>query len=371
MDIKGITIGNLTSRVPIIQGGMGVGISLAGLAAAVANQGGIGTIASIGIFLNEFADGTSFLEACKRGLRKEIRKAREMTKGILAVNAMVAASNYDDLVNVSIEEGIDIIISGAGLPLHLPKYKIEKKSDVKLVPIVSSGRCASVIMKGWDRKYSYTPDAIVVEGPKAGGHLGFSYDELEHIDQYRLEKLVADVIQVAKPYEEKYGRRIPVIAAGGIYTGEDIAKIMEIGAAGVQMGTRFVATHECDADEKFKQKYIDSKEEDIVIIKSPVGMPGRAIRNEFIDQVSNGKRIPVKCPYHCIRTCDFENTPYCIALALINAQKGMLDNGFAFCGANAFRTKAIVSVKELIDELMMELDAALVNASFKTAKASV
>ncbi len=360
MDIKGLTIGNLISKIPIIQGGMGVGISLAGLAAAVANHGGIGTIASIGIFLKELDANTNYLEASKHGIRKEIRKAREMTKGILAVNIMVAASNYDDLVDASIDEEIDIIISGAGLPLHLPKLKMEKKSDVKLVPIVSSGRCASVIMKVWDKKYNCTPDAIVVEGPKAGGHLGFSYDELDRIDEYPLEKLVTDVIEAVKPFEEKYGRKIPVIAAGGIYTGADIAKIMALGAAGVQMGTRFVATHECDADEKFKQKYIDAKEEDIVIIKSPVGMPGRAIRNKFLEQVESGMRIPVKCPYHCIRTCDFENTPYCIALALINAQRGLFDNGFAFCGANAFRINEIVSVKELIDELMMELNAALV-----------
>ena len=274
MEIKGIKIGNLLSKIPIIQGGMGVGISLAGLAAAVANQGGIGTIATIGIFMNEPDHVTNYLEANKRGLRKEIQKARSLTKGILAVNIMVAATNYNDLVNTAIEEGIDMIVSGAGLPLHLPKLKIEKKSDVKLAPIVSSGRGASVIMKTWDRKYNCTPDAIIVEGPKAGGHLGFSTEELEHMEDYSLEKLVTDVIAATKPFEEKYGRKIPVIAAGGIYTGEDIAKIMHLGAAGVQMGTRFVATKECDASDKFKQMYIDAEEEDIILIKSPVGMPG-------------------------------------------------------------------------------------------------
>jgi len=296
MNIPELKIGNLTAKVPIIQGGMGVAISMAPLAAAVANEGGIGVIASIGVCMNEPDVYQNYVEAYKRALRKEIKKARELSKGIIAVNIMVAVTNYDDLVRVCVEEGADMIISGAGLPLNLPKIKQELNSDIKLAPIVSSGRAATIVCKTWDSKFSCAPDCVIVEGPLAGGHLGFSKEELTRIDDYKLEKLVVDVIAAVKPYEEKYKKKIPVIAAGGIYTGEDIAKFLGLGAAGVQMATRFVATKECSADERFKQAYINAKEEDIVFIQSPVGLPGRAIKNKFIELVESGKKMPIKCP---------------------------------------------------------------------------
>ena len=350
--MKELVIGNLRARLPIIQGGMGVGISLCGLSSSVANQGGIGVIATAGIGMLEPDFGTNFIEANIRALRGQIQKARELTRGILGVNIMVALSNYADLVKTAIEEKIDIIFSGAGLPLDLPGF-LKSSDKTKLVPIVSSGRAARIIAQKWLHDFNYLPDAFVVEGPKAGGHLGFKPEQIENPD-YCLENLVADVIKETKPFEEKCGKPIPVIAAGGIYTGRDIYNMIKLGASGVQMATRFVPTVECDASEEFKNCYIAAKQEDIRIIKSPVGMPGRAIINNFINNVISGKKKPFKCPYHCIVTCDYKNSPYCIALALLNAKKGNMKNGFAFAGYNAFRPTSIIPVKELVETLEKE-----------------
>jgi len=357
MKLKELKIGDLLAKIPIIQGGMGVRISLSSLAASVANEGGIGVIATAGIGFQEPDNGTNFLEASIRVLKREITKAREMTKGIIGVNIMGALTNYADMINTCIEEKIDIIFSGAGLPLHLPQF-LKKDSVTKLVPIVSSARAISIIAKTWIEKYNYPPDAVVVEGPKAGGHLGFKEDQIYDID-FALEKIIPEVIEALKPFEKKYNKLIPVIAAGGIYSGEDIHKFIQLGAAGVQMGTRFVSTHECDASDKFKQSYIESTKEDVVIIKSPVGMPGRAIKNKFIEAVEDGKKQPFKCPYHCIKTCNYKTTPYCIAFALTNAYKGNLEHGFAFAGENVYKVKEIISVKELMETLVKEFfDAA-------------
>jgi len=349
-------IGDRVARVPIIQGGMGVGISLSGLSAAVANEGGIGVIATAGIGMTEPDFFENFLEASLRALRREIRKARQATTGILGVNIMVALTDYADLVRTAVEEKIDIIFSGAGLPLNLPQY-VAKDSATKLVPIVSSGRAAALLCKRWTERFHYLPDAVVVEGPRAGGHLGFKHEQIFD-PAFALEKLVPDVLEAVRPFAQASGRNIPVIAAGGIYTGADLLKFIKLGAAGGQMGTRFVTTHECDASLPFKQSYLDSKEEDIVIIQSPVGMPGRAIRNPFIDAINNGQKKPYQCPYHCIITCDYQHSPYCIALALVNAQKGNLKHGFSFAGANAYRTTEIISVKELMHRLIQEYERA-------------
>ncbi len=333
---------------------MGVGISLSGLAAAVANAGGIGVIAAAGIGLLEPDGFKDFLGANIRALRREIRKARSLTKGVLGVNIMVALSNFADMVRTAIEEKIDIIFSGAGLPMNLPEYL--HGSTTKLVPIVSSGRAATLLARRWLERYNYLPDAFVVEGPMAGGHLGFKAEQLED-PAFVLENIVPEVIQAVRPFEEKTGRKIPVIAGGGIYTGADIRKFIEMGASGVQIATRFVATNECDASIKFKNAYIEASKEDLRIIKSPVGMPGRAIDNKFLDDVEQGKKKPFTCPYHCIITCDVEKAPYCISLALLNAQKGNLENGFAFAGANAWRIEKIVPVQDLMDELVEEYEA--------------
>lgn len=347
-----LKIGDIIAKLPIIQGGMSVGISLSGLAAAVANEGGIGVIGTADIGMNESDFRQNFLEANIRALQKEIREARKLTRGILGVNTMVALTNFSDLVKTAIEEGIDIIFSGAGLPKNLPSFLTEH-SKTKLVPIVSSGQAARIIAKLWTERYEHPPDAVVIEGPKAGGHLGFKEENIDN-PNFALEKLVPEVINDLEPYKTKGGRPIPVVAAGGIYTGADILKFLQLGAAGVQMATRFVTTHECDADIRFKKAYINAKESDIIIIKSPVGMPGRAIRNDFLDKVSQGKKRPFKCLYHCLKTCELEKSPYCISYALVNAKRGNLSGGFVFAGANAWKTKKIISVKEVFEALKEE-----------------
>jgi len=306
--------------------------------------------AGLGLLYRDFSE--NFLEASILGLKEEIRKAREKTRGIIGVNVMVAMTNFVDMIKTSISEKVDIIIAGAGLPLDLPSF-LKKDSITKLIPIVSSARAARIICEKWKTNYDYLPDAVIVEGPKAGGHLGFKEEQIEDKD-YTLEKLVPEIAGELKMFEEKYNKTIPLIAAGGIYTGEDIKNILELGASGVQMGTRFVTTHECDASPGFKQAYINASEKDIEIIRSPVGMPGRAIFSEFIRKVKEGKKQPLKCPFKCIRTCDISKSPYCIIIALINALKGNFKNGFAFAGSNAFRATKITSVKEIFQSLIKE-----------------
>ncbi len=352
--IPELRIGDLVAKVPIVQGGMSVGISLSGLASAVAKEGGIGVIGAAGIGMLEPDFKRNFKEANKRALRKEIRKAREETDGIIGVNIMVALSDFDELVITSIEEGADILFMGAGLPLRPPQglSKKEIKSlKTRFVPIVSSQKAADLIIRYWAKNYDRVPDAIVVEGPKAGGHLGFKREQIDD-PAYQLEVIFPQVLEVVRKHEETLGVKIPVIAAGGIYTGEDIYRYIQMGAAGVQMGTRFVATYECDASPAFKEAYVRCKKEDIIIIQSPVGLPGRAIRNEFLEDVERGMKKPFMCPWKCLKTCNYKESPYCIALALTNAKKGNLSDGYAFVGANGYRVDKIVHVKELIEELV-------------------
>ena len=364
MPFPSLQIGNLTAKVPVIQGGMGVGISLSGLASAVANQGGIGVIAGAMIGMKEPDVAKNPLEANLRALRNEIIKARELSNGIIGVNVMVALTTFSQMVRTAIENKADIIFSGAGLPLEMPRHLLqlceEKKEEfkTKLVPIVSSARAATVIAKKWLSRFNYLPDAFVVEGPKAGGHLGFKPEEIQD-PAHALEVLVPQVVDAVKPFEDQYGRAVPVIAAGGVYSGADIKRFLDLGAAGVQMGTRFVATHECDADERFKQSYLAAKQEDVTIIRSPVGMPSRALCNDFISAAREGLKKPFKCIFHCVSTCQQEKTPYCIAQALINAMRGNLERGFAFCGANVFRVNKIITVGELMDSLQHEFDEAM------------
>lgn len=356
MKFPTLKIGHLESKLPIIQGGMGIGISLSGLASAIANEGGIGVIAGAMIGIGAPDIRTNPLQANIRTLCEEIRKAREKTSGIIGVNIMVALTHFAELVKAAIDERVDVIVAGAGLPLDLPKY-LHDWCKTKLVPIVSSGRAAQLICKRWMSKFGYLPDAFVVEGPLAGGHLGFKFDQIDNPDM-ALEKLVPEVIEAVKPFEQQGQKAIPVIAAGGIYTGADIYRFLKLGAAGVQMATRFVTTVECDAAHGFKQAYIDAKKDDLAIIHSPVGMPGRAIHNQFIADVNAGKKTPFACPYQCVTTCDYQNSPYCIAIALMNAKQGKLKHGFAFAGANAYRAERISSVHEVITALQHEYDHA-------------
>ena len=368
-----LRIGEWKADIPIIQGGMGVGISLSGLASAVANAGAIGVIATAGICQFEPDHRTNFLEANKRALRKEIKKAKAKTDGIIGINIMVALSDFDDIVQCAVEEEANLLFLGAALPIRLPEtLPLDKlgKLPTKFVPIVSSAKAVKIIFRSWAKQFNHIPDAVVVEGPLAGGHLGFRKEHIDNPD-YTLEKILPEVIAVIKPYEEQFNKNVPVIAAGGIYTGADIHKFMQLGAQGVQMGTRFVATHECDASQEFKDAYLNCKKEDIIIMDSPVGLPGRAIQNKFLERISSGVKEIFKCPWKCLRSCDFKNVPYCIALALANAKEGKLEGGFAFAGANAYRVDKITSVKELIETLVGEYTAVAMQRPMATGTTSV
>ena len=349
-DWPSFRIGDLTARIPVVQGGMGVGISLSGLASAVANEGGIGIIAANAIGMLEpdyFKDGRA---ANLRALRREIRSAREKSDGILGVNIMVAVNDFHELLDVAIEEKVDLVFMGAGLPIkNIPVEKM-RAAGVKAVPIISSARAAEMIFKMWKKIYNDVPDALVFEGPKAGGHLGFSEEQIDD-PAFQLESIVPQVVEAVRPYEKEFQRRIPVIAGGGIFTGEDIHGALELGASAVQMGTRFVATHECDADAAFKEAYVQCSAEDIGLIQSPVGMPGRAIRNSFIEDSEAGRRPSFKCAWQCLASCKAEKARYCISIALNNARRGKLNQGFVFAGSNAYRVEKILSVAALMGEL--------------------
>ena len=352
--MKGIKVGDKISKYPIIQGGMGVGISMHKLAGNVSKEGGIGIISTADIGYKEEDFEKNPNEANLRAIGKEIKLARKIAgeDKILGVNIMVALKNYADIVKECVKQKIDLIISGAGIPKELPDYV--KGTKTKIAPIVSSLRCCKLIVKHWMSKYNYVPDMIVIEGPEAGGHLGFKQDELLDENKPKLEDITVDVVNYIKEIEKETGREIPVIAAGGIWDGKDIKKFMDLGASGVQMATRFVATDECDASIEFKNAYVNAKKEDIKIIKSPVGMPGRAIYNNFIKLTENGKSKIERC-YNCIKTCDVKNTPYCITKALINAAKGNMKDALIFCGSNVDKIKEIVPVRVLMRELVSQM----------------
>jgi nitronate monooxygenase len=347
-----LVIGDLVINPPIIQGGMGVRVSSSRLVAAVANEGALGVIASVGLG-EELPDTTpGYVNRAEFGLRQAIKRAKEHTSNPFGVNIMCALTNYDNLAQVSCDEGVAAIISGAGLPLRLPALVTDR--HIKLIPIVSSARAAALMCKTWQKRHNRLPDAMVVEGPLAGGHLGFSFEQVEDADAFRLERIVSDVIGVAREFGG-----IPVVAAGGVFDGNDIAKFLRLGAAGVQMATRFVCTHECDASDAYKQAFIDCRKEDIVVIHSPVGLPARVIRNDFVDRYLKGERVTFGCPYHCLSTCEPAAARYCIAQALVASYRGQMDQGYAMCGANAWRCNKIVSVHELIQELVQETAIAL------------
>ena len=356
IEFKDFKIGDIRIEIPIIQGGMGVRVSSSGLASAVSNEGGLGVIASVGLGENGGASTGDYVTRSRNSLVSVIRKTRTITDKPFGVNIMCAITNYDDLVDAAQQESVDVIISGAGLPLKLPS--LIKNKRTKLVPIVSSARAAKLICLVWKKKYKRLPDAIVVEGPLAGGHLGYSLDEIKDTKHVFLDNILKEVLVVVKDFETP-GFKIPVVAAGGIFDGEDIARVIRLGASAVQMATRFVCTHECDVAHSYKEAYLSAKKEDIVIIKSPVGMPGRVINNEFVKKIVSGQRIDFACPYKCLTTCDNKKVNYCIANALFSAASGQMDKGFAMCGSNAYRINKIVSVKELFTELVEGARASL------------
>lgn len=343
MNIKELRIGDLCARIPVIQGGMGVGVSLSGLAGAVAAAGGVGIISTAQIGYRDPDFSKNPIECNLRAIGEEIKKARQKAKGgIIGVNIMVATKRYEDYVRAAVAAGIDLIISGAGLPMTLP----EISGDAKIAPIVSSKKSLDVISKYWKKKYNRKPDLVVIEGPEAGGHLGFSREEVE---EYTVTKTKNYDDEIRSIIEQATELDIPTVVAGGIYDRSDMEHYLSMGANGVQLATRFVTTKECDASDAYKQAYIDAKKEDIVIVKSPVGMPGRAIHNAFLDKVKAGERFMRGCR-QCITTCKPNIAPYCITEALINAVEGRLDEGLIFCGSNAYRANKIETVADIMEE---------------------
>ena len=355
MKIPPLQIGNITVPLPIIQGGMGVRISLAGLAAAVANEGGIGTIASVGLGDVE-ASKADFEKASREALIRRDPKSPQPDQG---PDRHQRSGRFEQRQGSHPHRREGRASSSSSPALRFPSgfRKWWGTWALNLIPIISSGRAADLVLRTWDKRYQLTADAVVLEGPLAGGHLGFSIEQLAEPEKYELSMLLPEVLQAVEPFEEKYGRKIPVIAGGGIFTGTDIARMLQAGAAGVQMATRFVCTLECDASPEFKQAYLDAKEEDIVIIKSPVGLPGRAIRNPFLRKLERGGKEKIKCFYRCLSTCDVANARYCIAQALVSAYQGNMEKGLVFCGQNAYRVDKIVTVQELIAELKAEIEA--------------
>lgn len=373
--LKPLKIGNLVAKHPVIQGGMGVGVSLSSLAGAVAKAGGIGIISTAQIGFKDQDFGKNPMAANLRAIHSELKKAREKApQGILGFNIMVATKEYASYVKEAVKAGADVIISGAGLPIDMPKFVAEAENEnggsekkerrTMIAPIVSSVKSALVICRMWDRKYHTAPDFVVVEGPCAGGHLGFSREQLtelgadtdhvaETFDEPAYDKEIRGIIETVKSFAEKYKKHIPVITAGGIFDHKDVLHQFALGAEGIQAATRFVTTEECDADIAYKEAYINAKEEDIVIVKSPVGMPGRAIKNKFLERVAQGPVKVERC-FRCVEHCNPAETPYCITKALINAAEGKIDEALLFCGSNAYRCEKIETVPEVMAALCGE-----------------
>lgn len=346
--------------IPIIQGGMGVGVSLGRLAGTVAKNGAMGVISSVNAGFRNPEFDRKPVETNLNALKEEIEKAHTIAEGngIIAVNIMVAVNYYEETVKAAIEGGVEAIISGAGIPTDLPKFA--RDADVALAPIVSSGKAARIICKGWDKKYNRIPDFIVIEGPGAGGHLGFKKEEILDGTAQKPIEILAEVLDAIKEFEIKYNRKIPVFVGGGVFDGKDMAEVMKLGASGVQIGTRFIATDECDASDVYKSVIVNAKEEDVTIVQSPVGMPGRALRTKLITDLEKGKKLAPQICNNCLKACPHgTSTPYCISRALVSAVNGNVEEGLFFCGENVGRVNKIVPVKELISEIWSEYKAVI------------
>lgn len=346
---QGLKIGKKYTKLPLIQGGMGIGISLGGLAGAVAAEGGAGVISAAQIGFREPDFDEEPFTANLRAIHKEVEKARALSKeGVIGMNIMTAMNDYESYVREAVKAGVDFIVSGAGLPVDLPAYT--EGSDTAIAPIVSTEKSASVILKYWDKKYKKIPDLLIVEGPKAGGHLGFTKEQLEFFTENKYKEEIGAILRLVKTYEEKYGEKIPVILAGGIDSREKAEEAFSIGADGIQVATRFVTTKECDAASEYKEAYVKAKKEDICIVKSPVGMPGRAIHNAFLEKVERGEKKLCKC-HKCLHRCNPGEIPYCITDALIQAAEGNVEDALIFCGANAWKISEIQTVSQVVREL--------------------
>lgn len=346
--IKPLIIGDKIAQLPIIQGGMGVGVSLGRLAGAVAKEGGVGIIstAQIGYQNPDFYKDQA---GCNlKAIKEQIDLARSLSEGngLVGVNVMCALKHYKEHVQAAVAAGADLVVCGAGLPMDLPS--LVEGSNTKIAPIVSSDRCTKLILRKWKKAYNRLPDLVVIEGPKAGGHLGFTKEEA--MSDFNYDEEIVKIIATVKETATAEQVEIPVVVAGGIFDQNDIKHALSLGADGVQMASRFVATYECDASDAYKDAYIKATKEDVKITQSPVGMPGRALNNAFLERITSGKEPVQKC-YQCLGKCNPTEISYCITQALINAVKGDVDNGLIFCGANVGRIDKIVSVHELMQEL--------------------
>lgn len=365
MKLKSVKIGNYELKYPIIQGGMGLGISWDKLAGNVSLNGGLGVISSVGTgyyknkaFINKEINSKPYGSDnfySSTALKEIIKNAREICGNkALGVNIMCASTAFEESVKASCEAGINIIIAGAGLPTNLPEFT-KGYDDVALVPIVSSAKALNIICKRWFSRYNKLPDAVVLEGPKSGGHQGFTYEQC--VDpEFQLENLIPSVVDMAKEWGEKANKEIPVFAAGGIWDHKDIKDAINLGASGVQIGTRFIGTFECDAADEFKQVILNAKKDDIELIHSPVGYPARGIRTNLINLVEKKQAPNIQCISNCVSPCKrgigSKKVGYCIADRLYDAYAGNTEFGLFFSGVNGYRLNEIISVKELFEKLI-------------------
>jgi len=348
MKLQPLKIRNLTATYPVIQAGMGVRIGSAELAAAVVNAGGFGTISTVGLGDVNNTDITNYFAHCSEALAGLIRQAREASAGkkLLGINVMVALANYKEIVQTAVAEKVDFIISGAGLPLQLPEFVGD--ADIALIPVISSGRAFELVVKTWIRKYNRLPDAVIVEGPRCGGHLGFTMEQIEHPETCSLDKLLVEVKEVSL----KYGMPdLPTLAAGEVACRADIENFLRMGYDGVQIGTYFITAKEAGIADASKQVFINATNDDITIIKSPVGLPVRVIKTKLVQKVLSGERTPFTCPYRCLRSCNPAQSLFCIARALMATWSGDVDNGLFMCGCNLDSVKKIYPIQEFFDTL--------------------
>lgn len=347
-------LGNRELALPLIQGGMGVGVSMGGLAGAVAAHGAMGTLSTADAGWNEPDFAAHPQQANLRALRREVQRAKRLAAGagLVAVNAMVATRQYADSVRTALEAGADAIVSGAGLPLELPA--LAEGFEALLAPIVSGPRAAQLICRTWAKRYGRVPDFVVLEGCQAGGHLGFDEADLLSGRCTPLSRLIPEVLAALRPFEEKFGRAIPLFCAGGVATGAEMARCTRLGAAGAQLATRFIATEECDAGQGYKDVLLAARPEDLRIIHSPVGMPGRAVNSPLVQRLAAGMRQPPAHCSGCIKSCRPAETPFCITHALIEAVKGNWEEGLFFSGSRVDLVDRMRTVPDLIDELMKE-----------------
>lgn len=347
-------LGNRELALPLIQGGMGVGVSMGGLAGAVAAQGAMGTLSTADAGWNEPDFAAHPQQANLRALRREVQRAKRLAAGagLVAVNAMVATRQYADSVRTALAAGADAIVSGAGLPLELPA--LAEGFEALLAPIVSGPRAAQLICRTWAKRYGRVPDFVVLEGCQAGGHLGFEEADLLSGRCAPLSRLIPEVLAALRPFEEKFGRAIPLFCAGGVATGAEMARCTRLGAAGAQLATRFIATEECDAGQGYKDVLLAARPEDLRIIHSPVGMPGRAVNSPLVQRLAAGMRQPPAHCSGCIKSCRPAETPFCITHALIEAVKGNWEEGLFFSGSRVDLVDRMRTVPDLIDELMKE-----------------